>query len=69
MTVIQLVVCSCMGKWRTSNADSRLPMQSVKPDIRDGNKQTCYEITGTLRVVPDEAYASRIQREDSLPPS
>jgi hypothetical protein len=32
-TVKQLVVCSCM--WNgASNADSRLPMQSVKPDIQ-----------------------------------
>lgn len=31
-------------KWRTSNADSRLPMQSVKSDIRDEIKQTLRNI-------------------------
>jgi hypothetical protein len=36
-------------KWRTLNADSRLPMQSVKPDIHDGvvmEKETVKTIVG-----------------------
>lgn len=69
MTVKQLVVCSCMVEWCPSNADTCLPMQSVKPDIHDGIKQTQYGRNGTLRFVPDEAYAGRTQREDCLPPS